>query len=49
MKGGQKRDLGYLVPRDKLERRYYIVKAPKPQGKGQIAGERGKNKGSTRI
>ena len=49
MQGGLKQDWGYLVPKDRLERRYDNVKAPEPQEKGQNAGERGKKKGSTRV
>ena len=35
--------------RYRLERMNESVKAPKPQGKGHIARERGKNKGSVRV
>ena len=40
---------GYLVPRDRLERRYYSIKAPDPQGKDQIAREGGNTKDSARV
>ena len=49
MQVGQEQGWGYLVPRDRLERRYDSVKAPEPQGKGQIARGRGKKKGSARV
>ena len=49
MQGGKEHDWGYLVPVDRLERRYDSVKAPEPQGKGQIAKGRGKKKGSARV
>ena len=49
MQGGKKQDWGYLVPRDRLESRYDSVKAPEPQGKRQIAREKGKRWGSARV
>ena len=47
--GRVKQDWGYLVPRDRLERRYDNVKAPEPQGKGQIVRGRGKKKDSAKV
>ena len=49
MQGGKEQDWGYLVPMDRLVGRYDNVKAPEPQGKGQIARERGKKKGSAKV
>ena len=36
---------GYLVPQDRLDKRYDSVKAPKPQGEDQNAGENGQLRG----
>ena len=46
---GKNRIWGYLVPQGELERRYDSVKAPKPQGKDQIARGGGNMEGSARV
>ena len=40
---------GYLLPRDRLEGRYDIVKAPESTGEGQNARKKGKRRGSARV
>ena len=49
MQSRWERDWGYLIPRDRLERRYDSVKAPESAGEGQNAREKGKRRGSARV
>ena len=49
MQGGKEQDWGYLVPMDRLERRYDNVKVPESPGKSQKTGKRGQRGDTSRV